>query len=447
MSQSFFEFAKTGLYKAHQLGADGAEIFVMKNKELEVQIKDDNLDEIKQAEGHGVGIRVIKKHRQGFAYSSDFRSSALDKMVYQAVKNSQYNDMDPALHFPKRSDAYATLDLFDWRIGQLSLDEKIDLVKETVEHALKYDSQVARIERAGYEEGEVEMWLANSNDLILEQKGSYCGLFCLALGQRDTEQQSGYGMDSGIRVQQLSPRKAGEMAGLRAVRLLGAQSMGSQVADLVLDPYITVQIIGIISSCFSGEAVLKGKSFLSGKLGQQIASKNVTLVDDGTMINQLGSACFDGEGVATGKTILVENGVLQHYLYDTVTAAKAKTCSTGNGVRGSYKGIPHIGTTNYYMEAGELSLEQLLLSVDRGLYVTEILGAHTANPISGDFSFGASGIWLENGKAVKPVRGFTIAGNFKELLQKIDGVANNLTFYGSKGAPTVKISQISISGV
>ena len=144
--------------------------------------------------------------------------------------------------------------------------------------------------------------------------------------------------------------------------------------------------------------------------------------------------------------MLLENGVLKNYLYDCLSAEKAGTLSTGNGMRGSYKGTPHIGTSNYYLEAGHLSPEHLTGAVEKGIYVTEILGAHTANPVSGDFSFGASGILIEHGRFSRPVRGITIAGNFQQLLQKISGVGSDLTFYGSQGAPTVRISEISVSG-
>lgn len=291
------------------------------------------------------------------------------------------------------------------------------------------------------------MWLANSNGILQHQAGTYCGLFCLALGEKNGEQQSGYGMDSSISLAALSPTKAGNMAGKRAVQLLGAAPVNSGVMDLVLEPMIAAQIFGIISACFSGEAVRKNKSFLTDKVGQLVAGTEVTLIDDGCMEQHLASGSFDGEGTATQRTVLVENGMLKQYLYDCLSAKKAGTVSTGNGVRGSYKGTPHVGTTNYYLAAGRYSPEQLIGSVEQGIYVTEILGAHTANPVSGDFSFGASGILIEHGALSRPVRGVTIAGNLQQLLQKIHGVGNDLTFYGSHGAPTVRISQIAVSGI
>ena len=446
MENQFLEFARSGLAKARQMGADHAEVFVVKNRSQEIEIKDDSLDQIKQSESQGVGLRVIKGNRQGFSFSSDFRSSAVDKMVTQAIANSTYNDEEPALYFPEQGRYYPQPDLYDAATGAHTMEEKIELAKETVRQAKLYDSRVKSIERSGYEEGEIEMWLANSHGLSLYQKGSFCGLFALALSEQDGEQQSGYGMNSCISYRDLSPEEAGKMAGRRAVQLLGASQVKSGVMDLVLEPLIAMQMMGIISSCFSGEAVLKNKSFLAGKLGEVVASRELTLIDDGTMPGRLGSASFDGEGTAAQRTVLLENGVLKNYLYDCLSAKKAGAVSTGNGMRGSYKGVPHIGASNYYLEAGSLSPEQLIGSVEKGIYVTEILGAHTANPVSGDFSFGASGILIEHGKLSHPVRGITIAGNFQQLLQKISGIGSDLTFYGSQGAPTIRISDISVSG-
>jgi len=446
MAQNFMDFAKTGIYKAKKMGADHAELFVLKSKNLDVQLKEEKIDEMHQSESQGIGIRVIKGKRQGFSFSSDFSVTALDKMVHQAIVNSSYSDVEEALDFAQVAIGYPKLELFDKQREELKLEDKLILAKATADYAKQYDSRVTKIERSGYEEGEGEVWLANSYGVLLHEKSSYSGLYCLALGQKNEEQQSGYGMDAQIWTAQLSPKLAGEQAAKRAVSLLGAEQMPSQTADLILEPYIAAQIMGIISQCFSAGAVQKGKSFLAGQLEQQVASSHVNLIDDGTLAGRLGSSAFDGEGTATQRTVLIEQGVLKHYLYDTLTANKDKTSSTGNGVRNSYQGTPYVGTTNYYLENGQLTVEELFKSVANGLYVTEILGAHTANPISGDFSFGASGIWIENGQLTKPVRGMTIAGNFQQLLQKIDGAANDLTFFGSKGAPTIKISQIAISG-
>lgn len=446
MGQNFFEFAKTGLYKARECGADHAELFVVKSRSFEAEIKNNRIDELKQAESSGIGLRVIRSGKTGFSFSSDFRSTALDKMVQQALNNSLYSDKDDALRFPMPAKQYPQPHFYDGTIGKISLDEKLDLARETTCYAERFDERVKQVERSCYEDGEVEIWIANSNGVFLHQLGNYCGLACLALGELQGEQQSGYGMHSGIRYAELSPKKAGEMAALRAVQMLGATQIESGTMDLILEPMIAAQMMGLISSCFSGEAVYKKKSFLSGKLDCCAASDQLTIIDDGTLEYRLGSASFDGEGVPVQRTVLIENGILKNYLYDTVTAVKCDAVSTGNAIRSGFKGTPHIGTTNYYVEAGKQDPEKLIEEVSYGIYITDIMGAHTANAVSGDFSFGASGILIVHGKLTYPVRGITIAGNFQELLKKISGIGNDLAFYGSYGAPTMRISDVAVSG-
>lgn len=446
MRQHFQEFAKTGLHKAKQQGADHAELFVVKSRSFEAELKDNRIDEMKQAESSGVGLRVIKDGRAGFSFSSDFRATALDRMVQQAITNSRYSDRDADLCFPKPMHSGIAPRCYDPTIQNRTLAEKLDLARETTQYAKAFDARVKQIERACYEDGEVELWIANSNGICQHQMGNYCGLACLALGEQNGEQESGYGMESHVRWADLSPQKAGEMAANRAVRLLGASKIQSGKMDLVLEPLIAAEIMGIISACFSGEAVRKQKSFFAGKLDTVVAGSELTIVDDGTLDDRLGSAAFDGEGVPMTRTVLIEDGVLKSYLYDTVSAKKAGTVSTGNGMRSGYKGTPHIGTTNYFVQAGTQTPEQLLGAVSYGVYITDIMGAHTANVVSGDFSFGASGILIENGVLTRPVRGITIAGNFRQLLLQINGIGSDLTFFGGQGAPTMRLEGIAVSG-
>ena len=446
MGQNFLEFAKTGLYKAKQNGADHAELFVVKSRSFEAELKNNRIDEMKQAESSGVGLRVIKDGRAGFSFSSDFRSTALDKMVIQAITNSRYSDKDEALYFPVPEKQYPQPHFYDGTVNKIPLEEKLDLARETEQYAKQYDTRVKQVERSCYEDGQVEMWIANSNGLLLHQMGNYSGLACLAMGEQNGQQESGYGMDTQVRYTGLSPKLAGEMAAKRAVQLLGAEKIDSGKMDLVLEPMIAAEIFGLISSCFSGEAIRKKKSFLAEKLGKAVASSQLTIIDDGTLDYHLGSASFDGEGVPAQRTVLVENGILQQYLYDSVAARKAGTKSTGNGMRGGYKGTPHIGTTNYYVEAGTIAPSQLISEISYGVYITDIMGAHTANVVSGDFSLGASGILIEHGNLIRPVKGITIAGNFQQLMQQISGIGSDLTFFGSQGAPSIRISDIAVSG-
>lgn len=443
---NFFQFSINAIEKAIKLGADNAEVFLLNSRDFNIQIANQNIDTIKLAEERGLGIRIFKDQHLGFAFTSDLNQTAIDQVIGKALDNSRYTAQDKNLLMPERVETYPSLDIYDQEISKNSVEQKIELAKEIEAFAKKYDPRIKITERAAYEDSEYEIWIVNSQGLKGYYQGGYCGGYALVVAEEKGENQTGFGMQYSLKYNQLDPEKIGKEAGERAVRLLGAQSVSSQKATLILEPYIATNFLGIISPALSAEAVDKGKSFLKGKINKRIASELVTLIDDGKMVDRIVSAPFDGEGVPTSKTTLVEDGVLKSYLHNTYTAQKAGVKSTGNGVRASYKSTPEVGTINFYLSAGRLDPQQMIKEVEKGLYVTDVMGMHTANPISGDFSLGASGIWIENGEFKNPVRGIAIAGNIEDLLGNIDGVGNDLTFFVGRGSPTIRINNISISG-
>jgi PmbA protein len=232
----------------------------------------------------------------------------------------------------------------------------------------------------------------------------------------------------------------------RATQLLGARSIPSQNIPIVLDPFVGTQILEVMSAPLSSESVQKGRSLFAGKTGKAVASKVLTIIDNGRLEKGLGTAPFDGEGVPTQETKLIEGGVLNTFLYNTYTANKGKTRSTGNAVRGSFESLPGVGPTNFYIAAGSQSPAAIIQSIKKGLYVTRVMGIHTINPITGDFSIGASGIMIENGEKTYPVRGITIAGNLIEMLKSVEAVGSDLRFVANVGSPTLLISGITVSG-
>lgn len=215
---------------------------------------------------------------------------------------------------------------------------------------------------------------------------------------------------------------------------------------VVLDPYVATRFCGIIASMVNAEAVQKGKSLLAGKVGEQVASSCLSIVDQALLPDGIGSYRFDSEGVPAQNKTVIENGVLNTYLHNTYTAGKEGGKSTGNAQRGSFRGLPGVGSSNFSVVPGFMEQEYLLDGIEQGLYVTEVMGMHTANPISGDFSIGAAGLVIENGVLSYPFRGVTIAGNMAEFLMNIDALASDLRFYGGKGAPSLRLKELSIAG-
>ena len=267
----------------------------------------------------------------------------------------------------------------------------------------------------------------------------------MAIGQEGEDAQTGFSMDFTLQYKELNPIKVGRKPE-KAVQMLGGQTMPSAKLPVVLDPYVMVGILGVLQAAFSGEAVLKGTSFLAGKEGEKVASPLVRIIDHGALNGRLGSSPFDSEGTPTGETVLIKDGKLQGFLHNLYTARKTGVTSTGNAVRASYKSTPEVGTTNFYLEQGSVSRQELLGEIKQGLYVTEVMGLHTANSISGDFSLGAAGLLIENGELTSPIKGVALAGNLQDLLMGIDAVADDLTFYVGQGAPTVRIQGLTISG-
>ena len=242
------------------------------------------------------------------------------------------------------------------------------------------------------------------------------------------------------KLNKLDPQAVGIEAAEDACRLLGAKSIETTTAVLVLSPYITTNFFSVLMPALSADAVQKGRSLFKGKLGQKVVSPLINIIDDGQLQDGIATSPVDGEGVQTQQTDIIIDGVLQGYLYNTYTAMKDNVASTGNGVRGSFKNMPEVGPTNLYLSSGDVNCQQLFHDIKDGFYVTSVMGMHTANPVSGDFSVGAAGLWIKNGQLSQPVRGVAIAGNILELFSKVDGVANDLRFFGAFGAPTIRIS-------
>jgi PmbA protein len=431
---------------AKKKGAEIAEIFLLDSKELTIEVAEQEVENLKLAEEQGFGLRIISGNRLGYAYSSDLSRESLIKTVERAVHNSRLVAEDVAWEVAKPGNHYRKLDLYDQEIIEKPLEEKISLARELEKTALAYDPRVRQVEKAVYQDSIYYVSIFNSLGLEGNYQGSFCGLYGVAIGQENEDAQTGFGMDFTLKYKELNPMKVGQEAGEKAVRMLGAQTMPSAKLPIVLDPYVMVGVLGVLQTAFSGEAVLKGTSFLVGKEGEKVASSLVRIIDHGALQGQLGSSPFDSEGTPTGETVLVKDGELQGFLHNLYTARKAGVVSTGNAVRASYKSTPEVGTTNFYLDKGPISRRELLGGIKQGLYVTEVMGLHTANPISGDFSLGASGLLIENGELTRPIKGVAIAGNLQDLLMGIDAVADDLTFYAGEGAPTVRIQGLTISG-
>lgn len=445
--RKYLTIAEKVVQRAQGSGAAMAEAYLLSSKELSIEVRDSEVETMKLAEDRGLGLRVISDGRVGFAFTTRFSDVGLEQLVQQALANGANTEPDRFYTLPRVSGEYPNLDIYDPEVRAATVEGKIKLAVEMERAAKAYDQRVKIIESSAYQDAEVEVCIVNSEGLKSHYQGAYCGIYLSLVAGEGDDSQTGFALKYGLKYRELDPLAIGKKAAEHAVRMLGARQVGSQRAAIVLDPYIATNFLGLLAPALSGEAVQKGRSLFAGKIGQQVASDLVSIVDDGRLPGGIASAPFDGEGVPTSETVLVEGGKLQGFLHNTYTAAKEGIASTGNGVRSSFKGTPEVGATNFFIRPGQSEPDTIIKEVKRGLYVTEVMGMHTANPISGDFSVGASGIWIENGEFTHPVRGVAIAGNIVELLGAVDAVGSNLEFFGGKGAPTVRVSSMSLSGI
>jgi PmbA protein len=443
------DFLATGEFacaEAKRKGASDAEAYLSVSEEISIEIHEGRVETLKVAREQGMGLRAVTGKRTGFAFTSDLNRGAVEETVRRALANARETEEDPFRQIPPPAAKYPELDLFDSEIASISIEEKIKLAKNLEETGKAYDPRVKICERAAYQDGWQNVYLVNTRGIQNTFRATYCGLYLSLVAEENTEQETGYALDYRTRFRELDPVTVGREAARRAVQVLGARPVATQQLPVVLDPYVAVGFLGLVAAALSAEAVQKGRSLFQGKVGQRIASEKIDLIDDGTLAGGISSAPFDGEGIPTSRTVLTEKGVLQGYLHNIYTASKEGAKPTGNGIRSSYKNTPEVGPTNFFIAPGKSRPDDLVKDLKNGFYLVEVIGMHTANPISGDFSVGATGILIENGELTRPVRGVTIAGNIQELLFRVDGVGNDLKFLGSYGSPTIRIEQLVLGG-
>ena len=431
---------------AKSKGADMVEVYLNNDRELYIEVREGRVETMKLAGERGLGLRLVKGNQVGFAYTSDLNPESIQSVVDQALVNAANTVEDPYLVVPEPASQYPELDLYDSTIMDTSVEEKINLAKVMEEEAKKHDSRVKIIEGSTYTDAETEVTLMNSLGVDLGYRGTYSGIYIALVAVQGEENQTGFALNYSLKYKDLNAKSTGREATTRAVRMLGARTVSSQKVPVLLEPYVAIGFLGLLAPALTAEAVQKGRSLFADKRGQKVASEKISIIDDGSLPGGIASAPFDGEGVPTSRTKLITGGVLQGFLHNTYTAAKEGVKSTGNGVRGSFKSTPEVGATNFFIEKGTTDPSEMVAGLKNGFYVTEVLGMHTANPISGDFSLGAVGLMIENGSIAYPVRGVALAGNIIEMMKNIEGVGNDLTFFGGRGAPTLLIGEMALSG-
>ncbi len=426
-------------------GADAAEVYLETSRNLSFEVRKGEVETVEEAAGVGAGIRVFVKGRMAFSSSNDLGEKALNDAVGRAIAFARITTSDPANVLPDDKGVTEVAGLYDPEIAGIPLDRKIELAKAAEKLAMK-DPRITKSDGARYQEAEGEITIANSNGLSKSYRAGGCGFSVSVVAEKGDQKSSG-GESCSRRF--FADLKTAEEVAAKAARdayeALDPRPVKTQQAPVIFSTDVARALLGGILGAVDGERVLQGASFLAKRMGEQIGSELITLVDDGTRPKGLGSEPFDGEGVPTEKRTIVEKGILRGFLYNTIVAARAGVKSTGNASRGGFTSLPGIGPHNFTMAAGAAKLEDIIRATPSGLLLKEVTG-YGINPVNGNFSGGASGFWIENGRIAFPVKGLTIAGTADAMLNGIDMVADDLDPDRAMAAPSFRIRLLQIGG-
>jgi PmbA protein len=443
------EIALDIVRRAMNGGATAAECVAREGDEFSTLVRLGQVETLKESGSKSIGVRVFFGKRSASTYSSDFSREGLDRMVSSALTLAKITSEDPFSGIPEASQLgqlSGDLDLYHEDVYSLPGPDRIDYARRAEKAALDFDPRIKNSDGGSFDAATGHKVLANSHGFVGEFRRSYCSVAAVPIAQGDDgAMQRDYWFSVARTLKRLdAPEQVGRIAAERTLRRLGARKAKNAEVPVIFDPMVATSILEHIFEGVNGDSVYRGASFLAGKLGQKIAGENVNVIDDGTMTGGFGTSPFDGEGVPTRRTVVIENGVLKSYLLNTYTAKKLGLQTTGNAARG-LAGTPGISPGNYFLQPGTRSPKELIGGVKEGLYVTEFLG-QGVNLVTGDYSRGASGLWISGGEFAYPVEEITVAGNLKQLFFNISEIANDLEFRGSVAAPTIRIDGLTVGG-
>ncbi|MEQ1874755.1 MAG: TldD/PmbA family protein [Ilumatobacteraceae bacterium] len=424
------------------------EAFVSRDVETDVRVYEGEVEHFVSAQSEGIGIRVIRDGRTGFAYAGTLDPSAIADVLADARDNLTFGTPDEwaGLAEPDGVDVVAQ-ELWNETLANFPTDRKIEFAKELERQTLAVDPRV-RTDESNYADVAMEMAVATTTGIRRSGRENGCYVSVSTLATEGQETQSGFGFSVGRSPDEFDIAKAAREASDRATRLLGATQPASRRVTVVFDPYVTAMFLGVISSTLNGEAVAKGRSLFKDRMGDQVANPIVTLIDDPTNPLAYTATDLDGEGLAARRNSLIDAGVLKAFVHNSYSARRAATRSTGNAVRGGFKGTPGVGCLALQLKPGNRDQAAMIADIDDGVLVQSVQGLHSGvNPISGDFSVGASGLTITNGTVGAPIREFTIASTLQRMLLDVSEIGNDVDWLPMSAAGvTIAIRDVTLSG-
>lgn len=424
------------------------EAYVSRDSQTDIRVYGGEIEHFVSAQSEGIGIRVIREGRTGFAYAGTLDERAIAEVLADARDNAEFGSSDEwaGLASPDGVDVVAQ-ELWSEALADYATDHKIDLAKELERLTQGIDSRV-RVEDADYADVASESAVANTMGIRRTGRENGCYVSVSTMADDGDETQTGFGFSVGRSPHEFDLAKAAQEAADRATRLLGATKPPSKRLTVVLDPFVTAQFLGVISGTLNGEAVIKGRSLFRERMNESVANPLVTLVDDPTDPHAYTATELDGEGLAARRNVLIDSGVLRKFVHSSYSARRAGTVSTGNAVRGGFKGTPGVGCLALQLVPGARTQAEIVADITDGVLVQSVSGLHSGvNPISGDFSTGASGLLITDGQLGAPVREFTVASTLQRMLLDVGEVGGDVDWLPMRAAGvSLVIHDMTMSG-
>jgi PmbA protein len=434
---------------ADQAGpGEQVEAFVAREQEANVRVYEGEVEHLTSAQAEGIGVRVIKDGRVGFAYAGTLDDDSIAEVLAEARDNVAFGTPDEwaGLATP---DGVAPADVDLWReaLASYPTDSKVALALELEQTTLALDPRL-RVEDANYADVLAESAVATSTGIAQSGRATGCYVSVSTMADDGNETQTGFGFSVGRAPEDIDIAKAAADGADRAVRMLGATKPPSRKLTVVLDPFVTAQFLGVLSATLNGESVLKGRSLFANRVGEQVAAPLVTLVDDATNPLAFSASPLDGEGLATRRTVLIDGGVLQGFVHSSYSGRRSGTASTGNATRGGFKSTPGCGCLALSLTPGTRPQVDLVADIDDGVLIQMVQGLHSGvNPVSGDFSTGASGLLISGGEVGAPVREFTIGSTIQRMLQDVVEIGGDVEWLPMSAAGvSLVIRDVTMSG-
>lgn len=420
---------------------DDFEIYGTDSDTIRAESKEGSMGSLSKSRESGVGVRLIIDGAMGFAYGAE----PTDELVDAAITSARYQFKDQNNHLPPRQEGYEEIDILDPAVGLLAAEDCIARAISLERSSREADSRIHQVRKASFSRTVSRVSIMNSHGIDASTRMSVASASIMVVAKQGDDSQSGYEFDFSHHLDNINVEKVGRQAAFRATEMLQARKMQTTKIPVLFDNTTTAQMLDFISDAFVGENVIKGKSFIADKKGQKYFSDMVRLTDNPLDKRAADASPFDGEGVRSRETVLVDNGTILAFVYDSYWGRVAGESSTGSSLRGGYRAMPTSGVRHLCMEPGREDMKQNLKGLKRVLKITDIMGMHTANPITGEFSVGVSGLFMEEGDPLYPVREAAISGNIYELFSRVMAVGTDMREFGGVLCPSVLIDAIDVS--